>query len=115
MAKDDYYVIVYQILAYLYRKLKDGEPVEPEFLMHDSPILHINEPYWCYIIENMLKQEFIEGVIMQRAWGSKVIFQGFENCRITPKGIEYLCENSTIKKAYRFLKDAKSIVPFELI
>ena len=44
MAKDDYFVIVYQILAYLYRKLKDGEPVDPDMLHHDSSILKINEP-----------------------------------------------------------------------
>lgn len=115
MAKDDYFVIVYQILAYLYRKLKDGEPIDPQFLMHDSPILNINEPYWSYVMENMIRQEFIEGISITKAFGGTVMFQGFENCRITPKGIEYLCENSTIKKAYRFLKDAKSIVPFELI
>lgn len=28
MAKDDYYVIVYKILAYLYVQLKKGESVE---------------------------------------------------------------------------------------
>ena len=115
MAKDDYFVIVYQILAYLYRKLKDGEPVDPDMLQHDSPILKINEPYWSYIIENMIRQEFIEGITVTRVFGGDVIFSGFEDCRITPKGIEYLCENSTIKKAYRFLKDAKSIVPFDLL
>lgn len=30
MAKDDYFVIVYKILAYLYMKLKNGEEIEPE-------------------------------------------------------------------------------------
>ena len=115
MAKDDYYVIVYQILAYLYRCLKDGKPADPHMLEHDSPILQINEPYWSYIIENILKQEFVEGITATKAWGGTVVYSNLERCRITPKGIEYLCENSTIKKAYRFLKDVKSIVPFELL
>lgn len=115
MAKDDYFVIVYQILAYLYRCLKDGEPVQEMMLKHDSPILKINEPYWNYIIENMLRQGFIEGIVMQKVGGGGIVFLNLRDCRITPFGIEYLCENSTIKKAYRFLKDAKSLVPFDLI
>ena len=53
MAKDDYYVIVYQVLAYLYRQLKDGKPVDPDMLRHDSPLLKINESYWAYVIENL--------------------------------------------------------------
>lgn len=115
MAKDDYFVIVYQILAYLYRCLKEGERVDPQMLMYDSPLLNINKPYWNYIIENMLQQGFIEGVTTTRAMGRTVLFTDFTDCRITPVGIEYLCENSTLKKAYRFLKDAKSLVPFDLL
>lgn len=114
MAKDDYFVIVYQILAYLYRCLKDGEQVQESMLRHDSPLLNINETYWSYVIENMLRQEFIEGVSVAKAWGNQCCFLNLDSARITPKGIEYLCENTTMKKAYRFLKEAKSIVPFDL-
>lgn len=42
MAKDDYYVIVYKILAYLYIQLKKGEAVEPEMLMYDGTLFQIN-------------------------------------------------------------------------
>ena len=48
MAKDDYYVIVYKILAYLYMKLKSGETVEPEMLMYDGELFNINRKYWVY-------------------------------------------------------------------
>ena len=33
-------------------------------------------------------------------------------CRITPIGIEYLCDNSFMEKAKKFLKDIKEITPF---
>ena len=33
-------------------------------------------------------------------------------CRITPKGIAYLFENSLAEEAKRFLKDVKDITPF---
>ena len=37
MAKDDYHVIVYQILAYLYQRLKKGERVDALMLEQDNP------------------------------------------------------------------------------
>lgn len=36
-------------------------------------------------------------------------------CQITPKGIEYLCEDSTLKKACKFLKDAKKMILIDII
>lgn len=45
MAKDDYYVIVYKILAYLYIKLKEGNSADIEMIKHDSKLLNINEYY----------------------------------------------------------------------
>ena len=35
MAKDDYHVIVYQVLAYLYQCIKKGESVESKNLEHN--------------------------------------------------------------------------------
>lgn len=112
MAKDDYHVIVYQILAYLYTKLKEGEPVDPELLKADSNYLKINEKYWQYIIINLYNCGLITGIVITKASGRVIIVNNLENCQITPAGIEYLCDNSFLKKAREFLKDAKAIVPF---
>ena len=38
MAKDDYFVIVYKILSYLYVKLKSGEDVNPNMITHDNQL-----------------------------------------------------------------------------
>lgn len=115
MAKDDYFVIVYQILAYLYTCLKRGERIEPEMLMYDGLLFNINQNYWAYIMENLIEQGYVKGLSNTRAGQGYYIKQQLSGCEITPKGIEYLCENSTIRKAYRFLKDAKSIIPFDLV
>lgn len=45
MAKDDYFVIVYKILSYLYVKLKSGEDVNPNMITHDNQLLQINRKY----------------------------------------------------------------------
>ena len=57
MAKDDYHVIVFRMLKYLYHQLKDGLPPEPEMLMPDSKIFEINEYYWKYVLRSMMEEE----------------------------------------------------------
>ena len=54
MAKNDYPVIVYQILSYLYKCLKSGDDVQEILLNYDSPMLDkINKRYWEYIMHNL--------------------------------------------------------------
>ena len=122
MAKDDYYVIVYKILAYLYKQLKNGQPIEKEMLIHNGRLFTINETYWVYadvfcrmlvyIFQNMLDQGFIRGINNSRAAGGFYIAEQLEECEITPEGIGYLCDNNLMEKAKRFLKDIKDITPF---
>lgn len=111
MSRDDYFVLVYQILAYLYTCLKEGQQADPEYLKTDSPLLGINEQYWTYIMTNMLKQGYIEGITVTKAWGKQWIISDLENCMITPAGIEYLCDNSFMQKARQLLKDIGAIAP----
>lgn len=102
MAKDDYYVIVYRILAYLYRSLKEGEDINPNLLEPESKYLRVNRKYWQYIFERMQEQGFIDGVQFIYAFGHELIDYDLSGCEITPLGIEYLCENSSIKKHINF-------------
>ena len=112
MSKNDYHVVVYQILSYLYVQLKAGESVDGNLIKHDSSYLGINERYWKYVIENLMLQGFITGPVITKAWGNEKIISGLDDAQITPAGIEYLCDNSFIAKAKEFLKDIKAIVPF---
>lgn len=114
MAKDDYHVIVYQILSYLYQCLKKGIPVKGSNLSYEeSEFFNINKGYWSYIMVNMHRAGWIEGITLTRAWGEEYpIISDLDSCRITPEGIEYLCDNSFMEKAKQFLKDVKEITPF---
>lgn len=113
MAKDDYHVIVYQILAYLYQCLKNDKPVDVNLLRNDNKVyFDINKLYWNYIICNMQDYGFITGVAISYIDNEKPIVSSLEGCQITPLGIEYLCDNSFMEKAKRFLKDIKEITPF---
>lgn len=115
MAKDDYHVLVYQILSYLYQRLKKSEAVESRMLASDSPLFHgeIGKPYWAYIIYMLQNTGLITGVVFANIDGLNIPYPSvLSGCMITPAGIEYLCDNSFMEKAKRFLKDAKEIVPF---
>lgn len=46
MAKEDYPVIVYQILAYLYNCLKSDIEIDQAYLLHQSKLFNINTNYW---------------------------------------------------------------------
>ena len=113
MARDDYYVIVYQILSYLYQCLKKGKPVNPDMISNSNKYFNINQQYWEYIMYNLVRYEYIEGLVLLEVDGKDYPYvENLEKATITPKGIDYLCDNSFMKKAKHFLKDIKEIAPF---
>lgn len=110
MAKDDYYVIVYKILAYLYVQLKAGKPIDAEMISADGKLFNINVKYHSYVISNLVNDGYIKAPL-EKTWGDESIVD-LSTCEITPRGIEYLFENSLLEKAKKMLKDVKDIVPF---
>ncbi len=109
MAKNDYFVIVYQVLKYLYECLKQGEKPEPCYLSASK--YSIPENYWEYIVISLIDEEYIKGIqIMSTKNG--IVLGDLQDTIITPKGIEYLFENSLLEKAKKSLKDAKEMIPF---
>ena len=114
MKRDDYHVVVYQLLSYLYRSLKEGTSIQEDMIKHDGKLFQIHEKYWIYIMEMMIKQEFVSGISVRKVWGVNVAVENIEDVMITPAGIEYLCEDKMIKKAYDFAKDMLMMVPITL-
>ena len=108
MAKDDYFVIAYRILSYLYTCFKAGDP--PDMDIISPAALEINNGYWVNMLESLAREGYIIGVsfpsAIGRARGVKII-----DLKITQKGIEFLQENSAMQKAAQFLKTVKEIIP----
>lgn len=109
MTKNDYYVIVYKILAYLYVRLKEGKRTEPEMIIYNGKLFAINEAYWKYIIVHLYEGRYIENITVTKSWGGDADIQNLEYMQITPLGIEFLCNNNLMEKAKGFLKDIKDI------
>ena len=60
MAQNDYFVIVYRVLKYLYDCLKKGEKPEAEYLVAST--YNIPENYWIYILLSLINEEYIKGI-----------------------------------------------------
>lgn len=108
MAKDDYFVILYVLLDYLYTCLKKGENPDLNFLNEDS--FNISRKYWFYILENAKDDGLIKGIDFVLTKQGKIFNN--KNIEITPKGIEFLIENSMMNRVKNTFKDIKDIIPF---
>lgn len=99
MAANDYYVIVYRVLAYLYNQLKAGEEVGknsvPNGLAFRS---HIGAISWRHLVT---KGWFVMPHL-KRIWKDGI--------SISPAGISFLHENSTISKVKNAFKGIIDIV-----
>ena len=111
MEKDNYFVLVYKILAYLYTVLKEGRHPDARLLQHDSRMLGINEPYWTYIMEALQDECYISGLTITTIWGGTKMVSGLESCQITPTGISYLLDNYMMDKTKNFLMKADATIP----
>ena len=108
MKKDDYFVISYRILAYLYDCLKKGN--SPQMDVISAEAMGINEKYWHCILRSLVEKGRIRGGVYAPdiAGGG---FLGVSNPMITEEGICFLQENSSMSRAKRFLIEIKAMVP----
>lgn len=115
MAKDDYYAIAYYILSYLYNCLKRGEAPDEQHLSLATYPAAINEYYRNYVYIQLAKGGYIDGVlfgdvpILGRARATTVV-KSFRGAEITPTGIDYLQNNSTMAKTWEKICEAGGVL-----
>lgn len=111
MAEDDYYVVAYRILAYLYVCLKEGKQPDISYIAPDSRTLNIHESYWEYIIRHLYQDGYLEGVSLIPVTGRLTSAVKLNGIMITPNGIDFLENHSAMSKARHFLKTLKETIP----
>lgn len=109
MAKDDFFVIAYRIMAYLYACMKAGEAPRTDELSAER--LGINERYHADIITSLYQKGYIDGVREIHLPGSIKPVYDISRPRVTMDGIEWLQNNTTMAKAKEALKEIKATVP----
>lgn len=108
MAKNDFFVLAYRILAYLYQCMKDGEIPNTEDISFKK--LDIPERYWISIMDNLQQDGYIRGFkIVEAMSGQRFI--STNRLEITIAGIQFMQENSAMGRAKAALKEFKEIVP----
>lgn len=109
MAKDDYFVLVNKLLRYLYRCLKDNLQPDWSLLAPNTRDFPIHEEYFVYLPSHLLAEGSIEGIAEVGKTGGLSRFKETSGLKITPAGIEYLEENSTMKHVTELLGPAGGI------
>ncbi len=108
MANDDYFKIVYVILTELYGCKKQGSRVDLQAI--SSARFKIPEGYLLDILSDLLDEGYVKGFkILETKTGRCIL--SLEDILITMKGIEYLQDNSKMKKMYEALKEVRDWVP----
>ena len=98
---------IYKILHGL-ESCMDMETVNLDMISPE--MLKISKERWEKYLEMLQDEGYIKGVkISTYISGAKVV--NADNIQITLKGLEYLNENSMMKKAYRAIKGIKDVVP----
>ncbi len=105
----DNFSIIYKILSALEKAMD-----YPEFDIEqiNAKALKISEERWLRYIEMLADCGYIKGVeFVSYLTGTHA---EFDHVRITLKGLEYLTENSFMKRAYRTVKGIREIAKSEL-
>lgn len=109
MAKDDYDVLVFKILTYLYRKLRDryNDDLYLYPLTNDFPV---QEDYFLSIFEDLEEKGYIKNLVLTKAWGGDIVGCDLSKLQITGDGIAYLRDNSRMRKLINLIKEARAIM-----
>ena len=98
MVKDDFFVIAYRMLSYLYACMKAGETPDVSELSYER--FKIQEKYLEDIVMMLFRSGYMEGDFCD---GGKL--------SITMRGIEFIQFNYLMENAKNFLKTSKEFVP----
>ena len=102
----DDFKTIYKILKIL-QKAMDYEEFDISEISAEN--LKISEPRRSCLIEMLVKEEYVQGVTVKRSVSNDV-FVNFSTPRITLKGLEYLNENSLMKKAANLAKGIREMI-----
>ena len=108
MARDDMFKIIYVVLTELYEAKKAGKKIDKETI--SSERLGIPSGYLADIIIELIDNGYVKGISYRKTKSGR-IFSSIEDMSITLAGVEYLQENSMMKKVHEALKNVKDIIP----
>jgi len=108
MARNNYFRLCYVILTMLREYFEKGERTD---IVPIREKCGIPDKYWQNVCAMMYGDGLIDNVKIIKEWGGSIAFFSVENMMITSRGLQYLEENSLMKKAHNILKGIKEVTP----
>ena len=103
----DDFAVIYRILSALQKQMDYDEP-NPDVVSANA--LNITQNRLDNIWAMLAQEKYVSGVMISSFDDTRMVKPICP--RITLKGLEYLAENSLMKKAYRLAKGIKDVTPF---
>lgn len=99
--------LIYQILMMLDSFLDIDEP---DYSKLSAETFHTSERRFINIMIMLFEAGYIDGIRVVELYDGNYDIKMIHPC-ITLKGLEYLEDNTNMKKVYRFMKGLKDIIP----
>lgn len=106
---DDFFEIVYIILTELYACMKKGVNANLDAISCDR--FGINPGYMMEILWNLKEKNYITGIQINTSEAGTRLINSYDKIKITMDGIEYLQDNSKMKKIYEKVKQIRDLIP----
>ena len=109
--KDDYNLITYKVLAYLYGVFKRVITFDDVVFVELMHLGEINKRYFIDILRYLQMEGYIQGLSFTKAWANEyILISDYSDMVITHKGIQYLLENNSMKQIKEILIDNVGLI-----
>lgn len=109
MANNDYFSAAYKILSYLKYCYENGE--DPDVNVLQASTFNISQKQFFHTLQMLKEDGYVKGISFQSYYDRSQAIIGLDQVRITSDGLQYLAENSMMKKAYKVFKEVRDWLP----
>lgn len=107
--KNNYFNVAYKILIYLKYCYENGISADPDILSPDN--IGISEKQFILTLQMLLEDGYIKGVSLSPTIQGPTIINNIQDTYATSAGLQYLVENSMMKKVYNVSKEVRDWIP----
>lgn len=109
MGNNDFFTVTYKILSYLKYCYENGINPDPNIL--NANTFNISKVQFVNTLQMLSDHGYISGVRFTSAKIEGIVISGLHNASITVEGLQYLAENTMMKKAYKIFKEFRDWLP----
>jgi hypothetical protein len=109
MSSNDFFMVAYKILSYLRHCYETDDTPSPDVL--NGAMVNISQLQFVRTLKKLNAAGYIEGLHIVHTKDGDLI-GGINQLSITIEGLQYLSENSMMRKAYNTAKEFRDWLPF---